>query len=333
MERWTYDRPFDLVDFPDDNAHYVVPADYVTTDDGTGLVHQAPAFGADDLAVCQRSTGCRSSTRSPRRATSHDGLDLVGGAFFKQADADLVERPRSVAAGCSATSPYEHSYPHCWRCHTPLMYYALARLVHPHHAGQGRTAARERGDHLVPGDHQVGPLRRLAAATTSTGRCRATATGAPRCRSGDATRPSSSPASARWPSSRADRARPVAISTRTGRTSTTCIVAPSPASDGSVPAGPRGDRRVVRLGLDAVRPVGLPARAGLGGGVRRRFPAAVHLRGDRPDARLVLLADGDRDAGVRPELVRERASASATSSPRTAARCPSTSATSWSRCR
>src|SRR3712207_8259737 len=50
-ERVTYRRPFDLVEFPDGNAHYVVLADYVTTGDGTGLVHQSPAFGAEDLAV------------------------------------------------------------------------------------------------------------------------------------------------------------------------------------------------------------------------------------------------------------------------------------------
>ena len=51
LERTTYQRPFDLVDIPD--AHYVVLADYVTAEDGTGLVHQAPAFGADDLTVCR----------------------------------------------------------------------------------------------------------------------------------------------------------------------------------------------------------------------------------------------------------------------------------------
>ena len=49
----TYQRPFELVDFPDDNAHYVVLADYVTTEDGTGLVHQSPAFGEDDMKVCR----------------------------------------------------------------------------------------------------------------------------------------------------------------------------------------------------------------------------------------------------------------------------------------
>ncbi|MCW5954847.1 MAG: class I tRNA ligase family protein, partial [Propionibacteriaceae bacterium] len=55
LEFWKYQRPFELVEFPDavGGTHYVVLADYVTTEDGTGLVHQAPAFGEDDMAVCR----------------------------------------------------------------------------------------------------------------------------------------------------------------------------------------------------------------------------------------------------------------------------------------
>ena len=71
-------------------------------------------------------------------------------------------------------------------------------------------------------------------------------------------------------------------------------------------AGARRHRRVVRQRLDAVRPVGLPARRGLGGEVRAGVPRGLHLRGDRPDARLVLHADGGQHAGLRPELVQER---------------------------
>ncbi len=120
LELTPYERPFDLVDVPD--AHYVVLADYVTIEDGTGLVHQSPAFGAEDLAVCRRYG---LPVVNPITSDGHFEADvrLVGGMFFKKADAalvaDLAERGllfRHV--------PYEHSYPHCWRCHTPLMYYA-----------------------------------------------------------------------------------------------------------------------------------------------------------------------------------------------------------------
>ncbi|MBA6435434.1 isoleucine--tRNA ligase [Streptomyces sp. GMR22] len=120
MERWGYRRPFELVDIPD--AHFVVNADYVTTEDGTGLVHQSPAFGEDDLLTC-RAYGLPVVNPVRPDGTFEEGLDLVGGQFFKKADealtADLKERGllfRHV--------PYEHSYPHCWRCHTALLYYA-----------------------------------------------------------------------------------------------------------------------------------------------------------------------------------------------------------------
>lgn len=121
MERWTYQRPFSLVNFESD-AHFVVNADYVTTEDGTGLVHQAPAFGEDDLLTC-RAYGLPVVNPVRPDGTFEEGLELVGGQFFKKADealtADLDARGllfRHV--------PYEHSYPHCWRCHTALLYYA-----------------------------------------------------------------------------------------------------------------------------------------------------------------------------------------------------------------
>jgi isoleucyl-tRNA synthetase len=121
-ERVAYQRPLDLVEFPDDNAHYVVLAEYVTTDDGTGLVHQSPAFGADDLAVT-RAYGM--AVVNPVDGTGHflPELPLVGGHFFKAADPALVEE-LSARGVLFREQRYEHSYPHCWRCHTPLMYYA-----------------------------------------------------------------------------------------------------------------------------------------------------------------------------------------------------------------
>ena len=121
LERWTYTRPFAFVDIPD--AHFVVLADYVTTDDGTGLVHQSPAFGADDLAVC-RAYGL--PVVKPVGTDGHFTADLplVGGMFFKDAD-DPIVRDLRARDLLFRHVPYEHSYPHCWRCHTPLMYYAL----------------------------------------------------------------------------------------------------------------------------------------------------------------------------------------------------------------
>jgi isoleucyl-tRNA synthetase len=120
MERWAYRRPFDLIDVPD--ANYVVLADYVTTEDGTGLVHQAPAFGADDLATT-RAYGIGMVNPIAVDGRFEPGVPLVGGIFFKNADETLVEDLRSRGL-LLRSEPYVHSYPHCWRCHTPLIYYA-----------------------------------------------------------------------------------------------------------------------------------------------------------------------------------------------------------------
>ncbi|SEO97197.1 isoleucine--tRNA ligase [Trujillonella endophytica] len=127
-ERVHYQRPFELVAFPEApdggpvDAHFVVLADYVTTDDGTGLVHQSPAFGADDLAVCR---GYGLPVVNPIDSTGHFLADvgLVGGHFFKAAD-DLLVVDLQQRGVLWREQRYEHSYPHCWRCHTPLMYYA-----------------------------------------------------------------------------------------------------------------------------------------------------------------------------------------------------------------
>jgi isoleucyl-tRNA synthetase len=115
-----YRRPFNLVDIPD--AHFVVVASYVTAEDGTGLVHQAPAFGADDLAVC-RANNLPVVNPIGKDGRFLDHISLVGGLFFKEADGVLVRELENQGLLFREQS-YPHSYPHCWRCHTPLMYYA-----------------------------------------------------------------------------------------------------------------------------------------------------------------------------------------------------------------
>ncbi|MGW4605169.1 isoleucine--tRNA ligase [Streptomyces sp. NPDC004532] len=124
MERWTYQRPFELVEFPQTpgGTHYVVNATYVTTEDGTGLVHQSPAFGEDDLKVC-REYGLPVVNPVRPDGTFEEDVPLVGGVFFKKADERLTEDLQQRGL-LFKHIPYEHSYPHCWRCHTALLYYA-----------------------------------------------------------------------------------------------------------------------------------------------------------------------------------------------------------------
>jgi isoleucyl-tRNA synthetase len=117
----TYRPPFSLVPVPD--AHKVVTGSFVTTEDGTGMVHLAPAFGADDMET-GRAHGL--PVVNPVRGDGHfeDSVPLVGGMFFKEADPVLI-RDLDDRGLMFASERHEHSYPHCWRCHTPLLYYAL----------------------------------------------------------------------------------------------------------------------------------------------------------------------------------------------------------------
>jgi isoleucyl-tRNA synthetase len=120
-EHTTYSRPFDWVEIP--GAHYVGTAEYVTTDSGTGLVHQAPAFGAEDLLVARKYD---LPVVNPVLADGsfREDVPLVGGMFFKHADPLLVKDLKDRGL-LFLELPYEHPYPHCWRCDTALLYYAL----------------------------------------------------------------------------------------------------------------------------------------------------------------------------------------------------------------
>ncbi|MDD3919866.1 MAG: isoleucine--tRNA ligase [Eubacteriales bacterium] len=102
-------------------AFVVIADDYVTTTDGTGIVHNAAAFGEDDYRVC-RENGIAFVQMVDTKGDMCGGTPFDG-LFVKDADpkviADLKER------GLLFDSPlFEHSYPHCWRCDTPLIYYA-----------------------------------------------------------------------------------------------------------------------------------------------------------------------------------------------------------------
>jgi isoleucyl-tRNA synthetase len=117
----SYQRPFGIIEIPD--AHVVVPGSFVTTEDGTGLVHLAPAFGADDMET-SRAHGLPVVNPIRPDGRFEDDVPLVGGMFFKDADrrliADLDDRGLLFSS-----ERHEHSYPHCWRCGTLLLYYAL----------------------------------------------------------------------------------------------------------------------------------------------------------------------------------------------------------------
>ena len=117
----SYRRPFGLIDIPD--AHIVVPGSFVTTEDGTGLVHLAPAFGADDMNT-SRAHGLPVVNPIRPDGRFEDDVPLVGGMFFKDADRRLINDLDDRGL-LFRSERHEHSYPHCWRCGTALLYYAV----------------------------------------------------------------------------------------------------------------------------------------------------------------------------------------------------------------
>jgi len=119
MEYMEYEQLMPFVN-TDKKAFFVTVADYVTTEDGTGIVHTAPAFGEDDyqtgrrynLPVLQPVNGEGKFTTTPWE-----------GQFVMDADLDIIKW-LAVEGKLFKKEKVDHNYPHCWRCKTPLLYYA-----------------------------------------------------------------------------------------------------------------------------------------------------------------------------------------------------------------
>jgi isoleucyl-tRNA synthetase len=119
-----YDPPFPFIPASayGERGHTVLTADFVTAHDGTGLVHTAIAFGEDDFRLGEQY-GLNVVNPVRLDGTYDERIGPYAGRWVKDADADLVEDLRARGRLLRA-EPHEHSYPHCWRCGTPLLYYA-----------------------------------------------------------------------------------------------------------------------------------------------------------------------------------------------------------------
>jgi isoleucyl-tRNA synthetase len=120
----SYEPPFDFITDYGPRGHTVLEADFVSTDEGTGLVHTAIAFGEDDFRLGEQY-GITLQNPVDLRGRFDDRITDFAGRFVKEADPDIVralgERGKLLRA-----ETYLHAYPHCWRCDTPLLYYAKA---------------------------------------------------------------------------------------------------------------------------------------------------------------------------------------------------------------
>ena len=116
-----YDRWFDF--FPvEEKAWYVIPADFVTTTDGSGIVHMAPAYGEDDYNAAQEH-GLPMIQAVDTQGEFKPEASPFAGKFFKEADPEITADLKNRGL-LHARERVHHSYPHCWRCETPLLFYA-----------------------------------------------------------------------------------------------------------------------------------------------------------------------------------------------------------------
>ena len=123
-KEFEYHKYYPLFDYVKDdvkNGYFVVVDDYVTTEDGTGIVHIAPAFGEDDYNVSKKYNLSFVQLVDENGKMS-DKTDF-GGMFVKNADKFIIEKLEKENKMFKVL-PFEHSYPHCWRCGSPLLYYA-----------------------------------------------------------------------------------------------------------------------------------------------------------------------------------------------------------------
>nr|QNO54103.1 isoleucine--tRNA ligase [Methanosarcinales archaeon ANME-1 ERB7]QNO56585.1 isoleucine--tRNA ligase [Methanosarcinales archaeon ANME-1 ERB7]QNO56620.1 isoleucine--tRNA ligase [Methanosarcinales archaeon ANME-1 ERB7] len=117
-----YERLFDFATIEGGDSQKVVTADFVTLDEGTGVVHIAPAFGEDDYGLCRdKNLGFSQPVNAEGRFTSE--VPPLEGTFVKDADRQIIEMldQRGILY---KEERYSHSYPFCWRCGSPLLYYA-----------------------------------------------------------------------------------------------------------------------------------------------------------------------------------------------------------------
>ena len=121
-----YEQLLDVVEVDADNAFRVVGGDFVTREEGTGIVHMAPAFGADDYDTIQREGMAFVNPVDAQNRFRDTKWDAINGATVFEANDPIAARLEEEGKLFGRYEPkgYEHTYPFCWRCDSPLIYYA-----------------------------------------------------------------------------------------------------------------------------------------------------------------------------------------------------------------
>jgi len=117
-----YEPPFDYLTDYGERGHTVLAGDFVSLEDGTGVVHTGAAFGEDDFRVATENGVTIHNPVLPD-GTFDDRMGEFAGVYVRDADARVIES-LAERGRVFRSERYLHSYPHCWRCDTPLIYYA-----------------------------------------------------------------------------------------------------------------------------------------------------------------------------------------------------------------
>ena len=301
-----YERPFDARSPVEGDARArVVAADFVTIDDGSGIVHLAPAFGEIDREVGEREGLPILNPVNDAARFDADGRRAVRGPVREGRRPRAHRRPRARAGQLVRGRRLHALLPALLALRHAAHLLGQAHVVRAHVGAQGRAArARTRRSAGTPSTSSTAASA-TGSRTTSTGRSRATATGARRSRCGAATTAATTRASARSPSCRSSSGRDLA------------------GLDLHRPVRRRRHDRVPGVRRPAPRTASQPvldAWFDSGSMPAAQFhypfenadafddalPRRLHLRGDRPDPRLVLLAARGQHAGVRPHAVPQR---------------------------
>jgi isoleucyl-tRNA synthetase len=117
-----YEPPFPYIRDYGPRGHTVLPGDFVSVEDGTGVVHTGAAFGEDDFRLAQ-DNGLTIHNPVRPDGTFDERTGPFAGLHVREADPKIIDALRESGRLFRA-GEYEHAYPHCWRCDTPLIYYA-----------------------------------------------------------------------------------------------------------------------------------------------------------------------------------------------------------------